>query len=205
MDAVRAITSQALALRKAERLRVRLPLGTLSIITPNPAAIEPFEAILRDELNVKRIEIAPLEEDSASNLGIERSLVVHARQAGPRLGKRVQEAIKAAKSGDWTEENGVVTAGRIQLQEGEYDLALVTGDASTDRALALMPDGGILLLDTQVTPELEAEGLARDVIRLVQEARREAGLDVSDRIRLTLRLDDATACLLYTSPSPRDS
>ena len=193
MDAVRAITSQALALRKAERLRVRLPLGTLSIITPNPAAIEPFEAILRDELNVKRIEIAPLEEDSASNLGIERSLVVHARQAGPRLGKRVQEAIKAAKSGDWTEENGVVTAGGIELQEGEYDLALVTGDASTDRALALMPDGGILLLDTQVTPELEAEGLARDVIRLVQEARREAGLDVSDRIRLTLRLDDATA------------
>ena len=50
----------------------------------------------------------------------------------------------------------------------------------------MLPGGGFVVLDTEVTPELAAEGLARDVIRAVQQARREAGLDVSDRISLTV-------------------
>ena len=53
-------------------------------------------------------------------------------------------------------------------------------------ATATLPGGGFILLDTAVTPELAAEGLARDVIRAVQQARRTAGLDVSDRIGLTI-------------------
>ena len=50
----------------------------------------------------------------------------------------------------------------------------------------MLPRGGFVVLDTEVTPELEAEGVARDLVRSVQQARREAGLDVSDRIALTV-------------------
>ena len=79
--------------------------------------------------------------------------------------------------------DGVVTAGGVALEEGEYELRMVAADA--DRS-APLPGEGVVVLDTEVTPELVAEGLARDVVRVVQQARREAGLDVADRIRLTL-------------------
>jgi isoleucyl-tRNA synthetase len=114
---------------------------------------------------------------------------VNARAAGPRLGKQVQVAIKGSKSGDWSvAEDGTVTAGGIALVEGEYTLQTVVADAdpSDQRAVAMLPGGGFVILDTAVSPELAAEGLARDVIRAVQQARREAGLEVSDRIALTL-------------------
>ena len=102
-------------------------------------------------------------------------------------GKQVQAAIRAAREGDWTEQDGVVVAGGIELVEGEYELALVSGDADTEsRAIGLLPGDGFVLLETATTPELEAEGLARDAVRAVQDARKAAGLEVSDRIRLRL-------------------
>jgi isoleucyl-tRNA synthetase len=78
-----------------------------------------------------------------------------------------------------------VTAGGLVLQEGEYTLETVAGGGS-DSATGLLPGGGFVVLDTAVTPELEAEGVARDLVRAVQQARREAGLDVSDRIALSI-------------------
>ena len=71
------------------------------------------------------------------------------------------------------------------------ELVLETSGRPEGEALALVPGGGFMLLDTATTPELEAEGLARDVIRAVQDTRKNAGFDVSDRIRLALRFDDA--------------
>ena len=188
MDEVRNITSQALSLRKSRRLRVRLPLAALTVVTSRPVALEPFADILREELNVKSIVLVEQTESSAAEHGIVHTLAVNARAAGPRLGKQVQQAIKGAKSGDWSETDGVVTAGGIELQPHEYQLTLSAGDGSEDdAALALIAGGGFVLLDTVLTPELQAEGLARDAVRAVQEARKNAGLDISDRISLTLK------------------
>ena len=190
MDEVRQITSQALALRKARKLRVRLPLAELTVVTQRPAALEPFADILREELNVKQVTLMQQTDQSAAEHGIVQQLAVNARAAGPRLGKQVQQAIKAAKSGDWSEANGVVTAGDIDLEPHEYELTLRAGDDG-DTALTLIAGGGFVLLDTEMTPELEAEGIARDAIRAVQEARKNAGLDVSDRIVLALNAEPA--------------
>ena len=116
-------------------------------------------------------------------------VAVNARAAGPRLGKAVQQVIKAVKAGDWTTNaSGAVVAAGVELVEGEYDRRLV---ASGGGAAAELPGGaGLVVLDTEVTEDLAAEGLARDLVRVVQQARREAGLDVGDRISLTV---DATA------------
>lgn len=186
MDAVRELSSVGNALRKKEKLRVRLPLARLTVVSPLAASLGQFEDILREELNVKSVELVPLADGAAAEYGITHRLSVNARAAGPRLGKNAQAVIRAAKSGDWTETDGVVTAGGIALEPSEYELALETTGRPEGEALAIVPGGGFVLLDTRTTPQLEAEGLARDVIRAVQETRKNAGFDVSDRIALRL-------------------
>ncbi|MDA4892528.1 isoleucine--tRNA ligase [Streptomyces sp. MS2A] len=190
MDAVRELSSVGNALRKKEKLRVRLPLARFTVVSPHAAALAPFEDILREELNVKSVELVAQTPATASEYGISHRLSVNARALGPRLGKEVQKVIQAAKAGFWTEEGGVVTADGIELREGEYELALETSGRPEGEALAVVPSGGFVLLDTTTTPELEAEGLARDVIRAVQDTRKNAGFDVSDRIALVLTFAD---------------
>ncbi|MTH68999.1 isoleucine--tRNA ligase [Agromyces bracchium] len=194
MDAVREVTGAVLALRKQAGRRVRLPLASLTVVTTDAASLAPFESILRDELNVKRVDLVELDDSSAAAYGVTKRLTVNARAAGPRLGKQVQQAIQAARGGDWSLDGDVVVAGGIALEPGEYDLVLeASGGADGGNALGLLADGGFAILDVRTTPELEAEGLARDIVRAVQESRKAAGLEVGDRIRLDLTLDAAGA------------
>lgn len=192
MDAVRAVSSVANALRKREGKRVRLPLPRLTVVVPDAEALARFDDILRDELNVKAVDLVELAESTPQEYGITHRLSVNARAAGPRLGAQVQNVIRATKTGDWSVQDGVVTAGGIALVEGEYELALETSGRPHGEALALLPGGGFVLLQTATTPELEAEGLARDVIRAIQDTRKAAGFEVSDRILLALDFADAT-------------
>ncbi|SFB77399.1 Isoleucyl-tRNA synthetase [Nocardioides terrae] len=184
MDAVREACSATSALRKARQLRNRLPLSTLTIVG---ADISGFESLVADEVNVKQVRLLDADSDEAATYGVAQKLTVNARAAGPRLGRDVQKAIQGSKSGDWSvADDGTVTAGGLALVEGEYTLETVAGAASDDVAVGMLPGGGFVVLDTSVTPELAAEGLARDLVRAVQQARKDAGLDVSDRISLVL-------------------
>jgi isoleucyl-tRNA synthetase len=184
MDAVRDVASAALALRKSTGLRVRLPLASLTVVTDAPAALEPYRTILEEELNVKAVSLQQLGDDSLESFGITRRLSINARALGPRLGKQVQQVIQTAKAGDWSVSGDVVSVGDVPLEPGEYDLELQAADTSS--AISFLTGGGFVILDTVTTPELEAEGLARDLVRIVQDTRKAAGLDVSDRIDLTI-------------------
>ena len=113
------------------------------------------------------------------------------RALGPRVGGQVQQVIKAVKAGEWALVDGAPVAAGVTLAEGEYELRLVAADAEHS---APLPGGeGVVVLDTEVTPELAAEGLARDVVRVVQQARRDADLDVSDRIVVSVSASDEVA------------
>lgn len=191
MDQVREICSATSALRKAGGLRNRLPLGSLTVVVDDPAALASFTSIVADEVNVKQVRLLAADSPEASAYGVSQRLTVNARAAGPRLGKDVQTAIKASKAGDWesvvSPEGAVsVTAGGLELLEGEYVLETVVGSEAADSATGMLAGGGFVVLDTAVTPELAEEGLARDLVRAVQQARRDAGLDVTDRITLTI-------------------
>ncbi len=202
MDRAREICSVAAGLRKAGGLRNRLPLADLTVVTNDTAALEPFGAIVAEEVNVRTVTLVDLGSARQADFGISTKLTVNARAAGPRLGKDVQLAIKGSKKGDWAvSDDGTVSAGGLALVEGEYSLETVVADntardgstntwSGSSRVTAMLPNNGFVVLDTTVTPELAAEGLARDVIRAVQQARRDAGLDVSDRISLTVSGDD---------------
>jgi isoleucyl-tRNA synthetase len=192
MDQVRELTSVGSSLRKGSGLRVRLPLANLTVVTANAGDLEPFSDIIREELNLKNVTLVELSLDSTTEFGVAKRLNVNARAAGPRLGKNVQTVIQAAKAGNWTEVDGVVTVDGVALEAGEYELDLVAdfaggaeGEAPTD-LIGILPGGGFLILDGAVTAELAEEGLARDAIRLIQQARKDAGLDVSDRIKLSV-------------------
>jgi isoleucyl-tRNA synthetase len=189
MDRAREVCSAASSLRKAGGLRVRLPLAGLTVVVPDAVSLKDFGAIIADEVNVRTVTLRDIAEASEADFGVSQRLTVNARAAGPRLGRDVQQAIKGSKSGDWSvNPDGTVTAGGLSLVEGEFTLETVVdaGGQSGARATAMLPSGGFVVLDTAVTPELAQEGLARDIVRAVQQARREAGLDVSDRISLTV-------------------
>lgn len=180
MDLVRATCSAALAIRERERLRTRLPLSRLTVAGPTASALEPYTSLLRDELNVKEVLLKEEVGDDAVP-----HLAINARTLGPRLGKEVQNVIAAAKRGDWQlQPDGSPIVAGASLQEGEYTL---TFKAPPGSAADQLPSEGLLVsLDINVTKELEEEGLARDTVRLIQQARRDAGLHVSDRIELRI-------------------
>jgi isoleucyl-tRNA synthetase len=187
MDQVRIVSSVALSLRKTNSLRVRLPLSKLTVVTPGAKGLEGFSAIIAEELNVKEVELVELAVESTKDFGVEQQLSVNSRALGPRLGKQVQEIIGAAKSGNWEQVQGKILVNSVELFEGEYELNLVAKDeSSAEKLIGILPAGGFVILNRVVTPELEAEGLARDVVRAVQQARKDADLDVSDRIATAL-------------------
>ena len=179
MDLVRDACSSALSVRKTHGRRVRLPLQTLTVAAPGANGLDAFVDILRDEVNIREVVLT---EDVASVAS--RELQVVPAVLGPRLGGRTQQVIKAVKAGEWERDGDTVRVAGEILQPGEYTLRMVT---APDTASAALPGGaGVVVLDVNVTAELEAEGMARDLVRAVQQARRDAGLHVSDRIRLTL-------------------
>ena len=180
MDQVREVCSVASSLRKAKKLRVRLPLPKLTVAVDNPDLLRPFVDLIADELNIKAVELT----DDVPAFG-QFELAVNAKAAGPRLGKSVQDAIKAVKAGHGVvNTDGTLTAGDVVLNPDEYTSRLVAADPEWTAAL---PDGaGLVVLDGTLTPELEAEGWAKDRVRELQDLRKSSGLDVSDRISVTM-------------------
>ena len=185
MDRVRDVCSATSAVRKAAGRRVRQPLANLTIAARDAHTLEPYRGIIADEINVKDVVLST-DLDAAGGF----ELTVVPSVLGPRVGKQVQQVISAVKQGQWTQDEttGIVTAGGVELADGEYSLRLVAADPT--RATTLPANTGVVVLDIDLTPELEAEGVARDLVRLVQQARRDAGLHVSDRIALTLGIPD---------------
>jgi isoleucyl-tRNA synthetase len=180
MDRVREICSAASSVRKAQGAPVRHPLPAVLVAGPGATALRPFADLIADEVNVKDV----LLRDEIGDAGAYALALVPA-VLGPRVGPEVQQMIKAVKAGDWTRSSDgeVVVAGRT-LAPDEYSLRLTPADETTTRSLP--GESGVVVLDLTTTPELAAEGIARDVIRHVQEGRKAAGLDVSDRIDLVL-------------------
>ncbi|MFM6850472.1 MAG: DUF5915 domain-containing protein [Terrabacter sp.] len=203
MDQVREISSVGSSLRKSAFLRVRLPLNQLTVVTAGAESLNDFADLIADELNIKSVKLVELSLDSANEFGVIKRLTVNARVAGPRLGKNVQSVIQAAKAGDWSQVNGVVVAGGVELVEGEYELDLVAdlttnNDETPTDLIGILGSGGFLILDGKITPALAAEGLARDVIRQIQQARKDSGFDVSDRINLSVQGHEAVIAAIET-------
>ena len=189
MDLVRDVASAAKSVREARGLRRRLPLPSLTVALDGAERLEPFRSLLADEVNVKEVVLA-----EAGSLGTER-YEVDLRAVGKRLGSDTPVVVKAMKAGDYRYDADadelVVGDGSqttFRFGPGEYVRKLDADDP--DSTAALGGSAGLVRLDCTVSEQLEAEGLVRDVARAVNELRRQEGLDVTDRIRLLVHVDD---------------
>ena len=185
MDKVRDVCSAGLSLRETQGLRVRLPLPTLVVAGRAAELVAPFADLIKDELNVRAIEFT---DDVA---GVATFVLrPNGKLLGPKLGADVQKVMKAAREGAWSSQSdGTVTVAGYSLLAEEFELALQA--RAGEATIALRGNDTVVNLDVNVTPELAAEGVTRDLVRLVQQSRKDADLHVAERIRLTLCLPDA--------------
>ena len=184
MDLVRNLCSVALSIRDNKNLRVRLPLAKLTVFGKNAARILPFSEIIAEEVNVKSIEI----KEEISELA-ELKLQINFKKIGAKFGAKIKEITGAAKSGEWKQisEKEIEIAG-VVLEGDDFEIKLATKNNDEKKfAIAALPTNDYLVqLDIEVTKELEDEGIARDIIRAVQQNRKDADLNISDHISLKL-------------------
>ena len=198
---LRAVTAGRAA-RKASGLKVRQPLQTLFVRSSTPGGNEGlrrFEDDLRDELNVKQVQYL-----EGAGL-VEYRFKPNLRSVGKKYGKLVpalRSALEGLRGADAAEAGRNVEEDRpFTLQVDGQTLELlpedVILDTSAPEGYVVAEEGGVLAaLDTTLTPELRLEGAARDLVRAIQDARKEAGLAISDRIELYLQAQDGAATML---------
>ncbi len=182
MDRLRDAASAALRVREDAGLRVRLPLARVIVAGDGAEDLAPLADLLADEINVKSVVLT-------DDLAAHASLVLRPNGAvlGPRLGGAVQEVFRAARSGDWHHnDDGTATVAGHVLEAGSFELSVETPEGVAAARLAC--GDAVVVLDTAVTPELEAEGWARDAVRVIQDCRRIDGYMVTDRIQVSLAL-----------------
>jgi isoleucyl-tRNA synthetase len=182
---VRRLVELGRSARTSAKVRTRQPLARAVVSAPGWSMLpRDLVAEVSDELNV-----AELVELSAVGELVDVSVKVDFRAVGRRLGKQVQAVAKAVAGADPAALTSAYRAGTATVDVDGAAVPLEEGDlvvTETPREGWTVASGGGLTvaLDLTLTPELERAGLVREVVRLVQEARKNGGLDVSDRIEL---------------------
>ena len=174
MEQVRDIVGLSAGIRARAKIKLRQPLSRLQISVAHPENLD--LDVIAAEANVKTVELLSAAELSKIATKIVK---VNAREVGKKFGPKVQELIQKWKSGDFKElpECGVEIAGE-HLSFGEYEMGYLTAEGVEAEASA----NAVVLLDTEITPELEIEGLAREIIRTIQELRKTSGFEISDHV-----------------------
>lgn len=183
MRRVQSIVSVGKQLREQYKLHNRLPLSKMTVAGKN---LTEYTDIIKDELNVKEIDF------TSEISGVADSFVyLITPKIGARLGGALKEIIPAVKRGEYEISGKTMKVGNYVLNDEEFENRLTVKDGVTGAAL---PDNtAVVILDTELNSELIAEGLANDALRFIQETRKNAGMDVSDRIKLEYDADPALA------------
>ncbi|HZP90473.1 MAG TPA: isoleucine--tRNA ligase, partial [Actinomycetota bacterium] len=196
MATARAIVELGRRVRSDAKIKVRQPL--LEAIVHCAGDREPLRPLLplvAEELNVKRVLFA----ESADQLGRWRAKP-NFRVLGPRLGERVRAVAEALARDDGSLAEQLARGRAVRLADVAPGAEITLGPEDVDlvqetvEGWGVAAEGGLTVaLELELTPELRLEGLARELVRAVQDARRSAGLEVSDRIELGLEVSGEVA------------
>ncbi len=172
----REIVRLAAATRSRIGIKLRQPLGTLRFALADES-LKLDTQVIAAEANVKQVEQLKNTDGIA-----EKVMQIDARKVGKKFGKKTQELIVAGKNGDYEMlSDGAIMVVGERIEPDEYTVRYNTDDGMEADSSAV----GVVVLDGQLTPELEKEGIARDAIRLLQDARKAYGFAVSDFISVS--------------------
>lgn len=190
MHLTQQAVSMGRAIRSMHNLKIRQPLNGLHLVTKDrdeKNVLIEMEDIIRDELNVKEVIFRDNEEDL-----VEYSAKANYRELGKELGKDMKAA--ADKISGLTPEDiqGLMDGATLNLDLGSRSIDITIDSILVQReekqGLKVLNEGSLTVaLDPVVTEELRQEGLVRDLVRGIQNLRKEAGYEVSDRIGITLQ------------------
>lgn len=183
MDLVLDLCNSALFIRSSKNIRVRQPLNELKIISHDVEIFKQFESLIKDEINVKSVSYSEELEDHAT-----LKLTLNFKEIGKRLPSKVKDIIAASKKGQWVEKDGGIAIIDEVLTSDEFTLILQAKNEKNSASLS--NNKGLILLDVEITETLKEEGVARDLIRAIQQARKDAGFNVSDRVYLYIEPAD---------------
>jgi isoleucyl-tRNA synthetase len=178
MASVRSVVRLGREARSAANVKLRQPLAEVIVATDDATRREHVARhvdLVAGELGVKAVRLATSAEEFA-----EVEVMPLLKVLGPKYGRDLGMIRGLLREGDFTLADGTVRVGDWALEAGEFELRTRAREGFS----VLDGDGFAVALDTDITPELALEGEARDLIRAIQEMRREAGLEVTDRIRL---------------------
>jgi isoleucyl-tRNA synthetase len=194
METAREVASLGRTVRNEARVKVRQPLARAVVHLPgDPADLQPLLGLVAEELNVREVVFS----ESAEELAGWRARPDF-RALGPRLGSRVKDVAAALEADDGTTASALARGERVAVSAGGEEVELGPEDVElskqTGSGWGVASEGGLTLaLDLEVSPELRSEGLARDLVRLIQDARKAAGLEVTDRIEVAIRAEGEAA------------
>jgi isoleucyl-tRNA synthetase len=193
MAAVRRAVSMGRSLRSQYNIKVRQPLKTVELVTRNPEekkVLLEMEEIIREELNVKDIVFRDNEEDL-----VEYEARANFRVLGKELGKDMKAAAERIAAFSQAEIQGLLDGAVLSIDAADRSVEITAEKLDIRRIekanLKVLNEGTLTVgLDTEITEALSREGDVRDLIRGVQNLRKETGLEVTDRIRLYLAGSD---------------
>lgn len=187
MDFLQDLCSAGKFIREEKNLRNRLPLKSLTVVGRQLS--DAYCDIIKDELNVKEVLF-----DSNLSAYAEKKIYLYTPLLGKALGKDMGAVMAAYKQGQWTLNNdGTLAIGGQNLTTDLFEVRLDMKDGVVGRAFA--DNKALVTLDTNVTPELKREGMARDFVRLVQTLRKDKDFNISDRIELSYSTSNSELAL----------
>tara|TARA_R110001592_G_scaffold219477_1_gene473737 strand:- start:122832 stop:126242 length:3411 start_codon:yes stop_codon:yes gene_type:complete len=193
MAIARKLSSMVLALRKKERLKVRQPLQKIMVPALNEAQAELMESvrdILLAETNVKELAVLHAGENV-----LVKSIKADFKKLGPRFGKMMKQVAAAIGGLSQDEISQLENEGRLSLELNGESIEILSSDVSINTEdipgwLVQSEDGLTVALDINLNESLIKEGLSRELVSRIQNLRKDSGLEVTDRINMTLQKDE---------------
>ena len=184
MALVQDVIRMGLGWRSQQNIRVRQPLASLTL---GVVLSDYYKWIVADELNIKDVIC-----DTGINDLVTKICKPNGRKIWPKYGKDVKMIIQEAKAGNFVEnDDGSVTVNHFRLEVGEFDISYIKREDTDSSRDVFVENGLVMTIDGHITPALELEWYARDLVRYIQEARKEADYAIDDRIHLSVSRDSS--------------
>ncbi|MBL0725543.1 MAG: hypothetical protein JJW01_01110 [Alphaproteobacteria bacterium] len=201
-EVIRSICNTALSIRRTSNIKVKIPLSKLFIYCASDLNIEHLKYVLKDEINIQEVEFLK----SVEKIG-KKKATLNLKKCGSKLGARTKEIMMLVNSGKWSlTKDNQLSVGDITLDKDsfkiEFDLLYKASDSIkyaqlTFGVFSKLTYQAFIALDTLVTPELERLGLVREVVRCVQQSRKNAGVLLGDIVNIAIESEtDAIASIL---------